>query len=113
MASGKSSMRGSRVGAGPMGEAERGETAPRKPVSYWCRNLHETRRSYAVEPTVIVPDTIDCRSCGRPAGQDVTNPPQTSRSVPFKSHMAYVRERRTQAEGDALVDDALKALRGK
>jgi hypothetical protein len=27
--------------------------------------------------------------------------------------MAYVRERRSQAEGDALVDEALKRLRGK
>ena len=34
-------IRGTRVGAGPMGESERGETAPRRRVSYWCANGHE------------------------------------------------------------------------
>ena len=40
---GGSAIRGSRVGAGPMGEAERGEAAPRLRVSFWCANGHETR----------------------------------------------------------------------
>ena len=31
-----SAIRGSRVGAGPMGEAERGEAIARSHVSYWC-----------------------------------------------------------------------------
>ena len=48
MASG-SAIRGSRVGAGPMGEAERGESAPRLLVSYWCANGHETRPSFSEE----------------------------------------------------------------
>ena len=48
MASG-SAIRGSRVGAGPMGEAERGDAAPRFWVSYWCANGHETRPSFAEE----------------------------------------------------------------
>ena len=34
--SGGSAIRGSRVGAGPMGEAERGEAAPREYVAYVC-----------------------------------------------------------------------------
>jgi hypothetical protein len=37
-----SAIRGSRVGAGPMGEAERGEAIARFRVSYWCANGHET-----------------------------------------------------------------------
>ena len=32
---GGNAIRGSRVGAGPMGEAERGEVAPRVHVSFW------------------------------------------------------------------------------
>ncbi|MDX6319655.1 MAG: hypothetical protein QOD35_3055, partial [Nocardioidaceae bacterium] len=32
---GGSAIRGSRVGAGPMGEAERGDTAPRQRVAYF------------------------------------------------------------------------------
>ena len=41
-------IRGTRVGSGPMGESERGETAARTVVSYWCSNGHETRTSFAV-----------------------------------------------------------------
>ena len=36
-----SAIRGSRVGAGPMGEAERGDQIERATVSYWCGNGHE------------------------------------------------------------------------
>ena len=43
---GGNAIRGSRVGAGPMGETERGETAPRKRVSFWCANRHESRPSF-------------------------------------------------------------------
>jgi hypothetical protein len=44
---GGSAIRGSRVGAGPMGEAERGESIARFRVSYWCANGHETKPSFA------------------------------------------------------------------
>ena len=46
---GGSAIRGSRVGAGPMGEAERGESIARFRVSYWCANGHETKPSFAEE----------------------------------------------------------------
>ena len=36
MAGGGSAIRGSRVGAGPMGEAERGDTAPRQRIVFFC-----------------------------------------------------------------------------
>jgi hypothetical protein len=104
-------IRGHRIGAGPMGEAERGEVAARTPVSYWCRTGHETCRSFAAEAEVTVPATTDCRRCGKPAGRDRANPPELASTVPYKTHMAYVLERRSQAEGDALVDDALAELR--
>ena len=44
---GGNAIRGSRIGAGPMGEAERGEIAPRRRVSFWCANGHESRPSFA------------------------------------------------------------------
>ena len=59
MASGNA-IRGSRVGAGPMGEAERGDAAPRVYVSYWCSNGHETRPSFAEEPGMVVPEAVIC-----------------------------------------------------
>jgi len=104
-------IRGSRVGAGPMGEAERGESAPRNRISFWCANKHETRPSFAAE--AVIPDTWDCPRCGFPAGQDELNPPAPSRNEPYKTHLAYVRERRTDADGEAILAEALAKLRGE
>ena len=56
MASG-SAIRGSRVGAGPMGEAERGDAAPRQRITFWCANGHETKPSFASD--AAVPETWD------------------------------------------------------
>ncbi|PYC73976.1 electron transporter [Streptomyces tateyamensis] len=110
MASGNA-IRGSRVGAGPMGEAERGESAPRTRISFWCANKHETRPSFAAE--AVVPETWDCPRCGFPAGQDEHNPPAPSRNEPYKTHLAYVRERRSDADGEAILAEALAKLRGE
>jgi hypothetical protein len=104
-------IRGSRVGAGPMGEAERGDTAPRFWISYWCANGHETRPSFAEDANVQVPETWDCPRCGFPAGQDQDNPPAPPRTEPYKTHLAYVRERRTESDGEAILAEALDKLR--
>ncbi len=106
-------IRGSRVGAGPMGEAERGEAAPRVVMSYYCANGHETRPSFAVEASGGVPEHWDCPRCGFPAGQDAANPPAPFRVEPYKTHLAYVKERRTDADGAAILDEALTALRDR
>ncbi len=110
MASGNA-IRGSRVGAGPMGEAERGESAPRLRISYWCANGHETRPSFAEDMSSQIPDTWDCPRCGLPAGRDQDNPPAAPRNEPYKTHLAYVRERRTDADGEAILAEALEKLR--
>ncbi|MFD5629376.1 MULTISPECIES: RNA polymerase-binding protein RbpA [unclassified Streptomyces] len=110
MASGNA-IRGSRVGAGPMGEAERGESAPRLRISFWCSNGHETVPSFASDAQV--PDTWDCPRCGFPAGQDQENPPDPPRTEPYKTHLAYVRERRSDADGEAILAEALAKLRGE
>jgi hypothetical protein len=94
-----------------MGEAERGDAAPRVYVSYWCSNGHETRPSFAEEPGMVVPDLWDCPRCGFPAGQDQDNPPAPPRVEPYKTHLAYVKERRSDADGAAILDEALTSLR--
>jgi RNA polymerase-binding protein len=105
-------IRGSRVGAGPMGEAERGEAAPRFRISYWCANGHETKPSFAEDGAVEAPEIWDCPRCGFPAGQDRDNPPNPPRNEPYKTHLAYVKERRTDADGAAILEEALAKLRG-
>ncbi len=108
---GGNAIRGSRVGAGPMGEAERGDTAPRLLLSYWCANGHETRPSFAEEAGESVPETWDCPRCGLPAGQNKAAPPVAVKIEPYKTHLAYVKERRSGTDGDVILQDALKALR--
>jgi hypothetical protein len=108
---GGNAIRGSRVGAGPMGETERGETAPRKRVSFWCANRHESRPSFAAEAEI--PELWDCPRCGFPASRDRDNPPAPPRTEPYKTHLAYVRERRDDSDGEALLNEALEELRSR
>lgn len=108
---GGSAIRGSRVGAGPMGEAERGEPAPRRRITYWCANGHESRPSFADDADI--PDTWDCPRCGLPAGQDRETPPSAPKNEPYKTHLAYVKERRSDADGEAILAEALAKLRGE
>jgi hypothetical protein len=94
-----------------MGEAERGEEAPRQRISFWCANRHETRPSFAVDAPI--PDTWDCPRCGFPAGRDRTNVPDPPRNEPYKTHLAYVRERRNDQDGEAILQEALNRLRAE
>ena len=48
-----------------------------------------------------------------PAGVDEQNPPPAPRTEPYKTHLAYVRERRSDADGDALLEEALTRLRAR
>lgn len=106
---GGNAIRGSRVGAGPMGEAERGEAAPRQRFAFFCANDHETRPSFSHDATV--PEIWDCPRCGFPAGQDRDHPPSPHKAEPYKTHLAYVRERRNAEDGEAILAEALAKLR--
>lgn len=112
MANGGSAIRGSRVGAGPMGEQYRGFKSERVQRSYYCVNGHVQEPMFAahIDP-VEIPDMIDCPNCGMPAGQDKKNPPETAKHEPYKTHLAYVKERRTSDEAKALLDEALASIR--
>lgn len=110
---GGNAIRGSRVGAGPMGEAERGDVAPRVWLSFYCANGHETTPSFAQEEGVVLPEAWDCPKCGLPAGPDKDNPPAAVRVEPYKTHLAYVKERRSDEDGAAILEESLKALRDR
>jgi len=112
MASGGSAIRGSRVGAGPMGEQDRGFHADRIQVSYWDEMGNETVRNFAANlPEEEIPDIIDSPSTGLPAGRDRENPPSVAKLEPYKTHLAYVKERRTEEEAANLLEEALVQLR--
>jgi RNA polymerase-binding protein len=114
MASGGSAIRGSRVGAGPMGEQDRGYHAERIQVSYWDEMGNETVRHFAANlPEDEIPAIIDSPSTGLPAGRDKENPPSVAKLEPYKTHLAYVKERRTEEEAAGLLDEALTQLRAR
>jgi hypothetical protein len=111
MAGGANAIRGSRVGAGPMGEAERGEAAPRKAVTYFCAHEHRSVVTFSVEAST--PESWDCPKCGLPAGLDVENAPPPPKIEPYKTHLAYVKERRSDREAAEILDEAIQTLRDR
>jgi hypothetical protein len=102
-------IRGVRVGSGPIRPDERCEPVARRTVTYWCANGHRIDPLFAAD--VAVPSTWECPRCGQPAGRDELHPPGTLRSEPYKSHLAYVKERRSDAEGAEILAEALRNLR--
>ena len=112
MASGGSAIRGSRVGAGPMGEQDRGYVADRVHRSYYFSNGHVQDLKFAAHIDVAdIPIQLDCPNCGMPAGQDKDNPPVILKHEPYKTHLAYVKERRTDEEAKDLLDEAVASVR--
>ena len=109
--SGGSAIHGSRVGAGPVGEAERGEVAPRIFATYYCAHGHSVRPAFAAD--VQPPEIWECAKCGLPANRDRDNPPEPPKTHPYKTHLAYVKERRSDTEGEAILGEALEALRDR
>jgi hypothetical protein len=92
-----------------MGEAERGDTAPRRQVVYFCAHRHESVVIFAVDAQV--PESWDCPRCGLPASLDSDNPPPPPKIEPYKTHLAYVKERRSDKEAEAILDEAIATLR--
>jgi hypothetical protein len=92
-----------------MRPSERCDPAPRREIGYWCANEHMHQILLAAD--AVAPATWDCPRCGLPAGQDRLNPPGRPRAEPYKSHLAYVKERRSDADGAAILAEALAQLR--
>jgi hypothetical protein len=104
-----SAIRGSRVGSSPMRPDERSEPAPRREVMYFCAAGHASQIWFALD--AAAPETWDCPRCGQPAGLDGQNPPGRLRAEPYKSHLAYVKERRSEEDGAKILAEALEKLR--
>ena len=90
---------------------DRTEAVARNPVSYWCANGHQTDPSFAAD--VPVPPQWECPRCGLPAGQDEHNPPARPRAEPYKTHLAYVKERRSDEDAEAILAEAMRRLHAR
>lgn len=106
---GGSAIRGSRVGAGPLGESERGEAAPRRRTKFFCSNGHTITVAFALDAEI--PEQWDCPRCGLPASKDAENMLSAPKNEPYKTHLAYVKERRSDTDGHVILAEALMALR--
>jgi len=97
-----------------MGEQDRGFHAERVQVFYWCANGHELSPHFlaTIGPDEI-PQILDCPNCGMPAGRDRAKPPVVAKLEPYKTHLAYVKERRSEEEATTLLDEALEQLRAR
>jgi hypothetical protein len=111
LAGGGSAIRGSRVAAGGGGAPARGAAAPRQAVTYFCAHGHRSVIAFSVE--AVVPDSWDCPKCGLPAGLDSENAPPAPKIEPYKTHLAYVKERRSDKEAEVILDEAIQLLRSR
>ena len=97
-----------------MGEQDHGYHAERISISYWDALGNETVRHFAAGiPEDEIPDVIDSPHSGLPAGRDKDSPPELAKSEPYKTHLAYVKERRTEKEATSILEDALATLRDR
>lgn len=113
-----SGFRGIRVGA-TEGAAPRHEPldgaavrSPRIRVSYRCAKGHETPLVFAQLPDDQIPGVWDCRRCGGPATRDGAQ--FGADDVPvegYKSHLEYVKERRSSQDAEDVLAGALERLR--
>ena len=100
------------MGSGPMGEKDHGVRAERVAVSYWDALGNETVRYFAADiDEADIPEQIDSPHTGLPAGRDRQSPPELLKNEPYKTHLAYVKERRTPEEAEELLEQALQKLR--
>ena len=60
--------------------------------------------TFAIE--AAAPDSWDCPKCGLPASLDIENPPPAPKIEPYKTHLAYVKERRSDKEAENILDEA-------
>jgi hypothetical protein len=108
--SGSGGLRGSRLGSGHSREIDRWTMEPRRRVSYWCEAGHESTPAFAT--SAPEPDHWPCHVCGNPAGRSADAPPVAPpRTLIPKTPYEYLKMRRSDEEGEAMLAEALAKLR--
>lgn len=120
MVHGSQGFRGTRAGVtagtGPKNESDStvGENLPRIRVPYWCANGHETRLVFLKLPEDQIPANWDCPKCGLVAAREPgVAPCERQDDEVFKSHLDYVKERRSSQDAERVLAGALKRLRSR
>jgi hypothetical protein len=114
-----SGFRGTRAGVtegtGSSFESEdHGKALPRIQISYWCAKGHETRPVFIKLPEDQIPPVWDCRRCGAPASRDgQAAAAADAMDDGYKTHLEYVKERRSGQDADDVLAGALEKLRAR
>jgi hypothetical protein len=114
-----SGFRGTRAGVtegtGSSLESEdHGKALPRIQISYWCAKGHETRPVFIKLPEDQIPPVWDCRRCGAPASRDgQAAAAADAMDDGYKTHLEYVKERRSGQDAEDVLAGALEKLRAR
>ena len=114
-----SGFRGTRAGVtegtGSSFESEdHGKALPRIQISYWCAKGHETRPVFIKLPEDQIPPVWDCRRCGAPASRDgQAAAAADAMDDGYKTHLEYVKERRSGQDVFGVLAGALEKLRAR
>lgn len=92
-------------------QTDRGaKLAARQHAEYWCVNDHLTRVPFAADAEL--PEEWLCYQCGTPAGPERGAPPTTVRQRVFpRTPYEFLMMRRTEADGERLLAEAMADLR--
>ncbi|MGP0221298.1 MULTISPECIES: RNA polymerase-binding protein RbpA [unclassified Paenarthrobacter] len=102
------------LGSGARNHSDPGEAEqlPRIRVPYWCAKGHETRLIFLKLPDDQIPKTWDCPKCGLTAAREPgTASPTRPDDELYKSHLDYVKERRSSQDAETVLAGALERLR--
>jgi hypothetical protein len=105
---------GATEGAAPRQEPHEGVRQPRIRVAYRCAKGHETALMFAQLPEDQIPGVWDCRRCGGTATRDEAQfALEDIAPEGYKSHLEYVKERRSSQDAEDVLAGALEKLRAK
>ncbi|KNH18644.1 electron transporter [Arthrobacter sp. ZBG10] len=115
-----SGFRGTRAGvtAGSGSSLQSGDSPgsplPRMRVSYWCVSGHETQPVFLRLPEDQIPAVWDCRRCGATASRDGQAAAMADAADDgYKTHLEYVKERRSGQDAEDVLAGALEKLRAR
>src|SRR3954452_735174 len=86
-----------------------GPLSDRQSVAYWCRDSHVTKAVLAADAEPA--DALERGTCGNPPTRSADGlGPAIRQPVFFRTPFEFLMMRRTEAEGEALLADAIGEL---
>jgi len=104
-------LRGTRLGATSYENDRNTDLAPRQEIAFVCPKEHHFTVPFAAEAEV--PATWECRVCGAIAFTAEGEQPSPKKVKPPRSHWDMLRERRSIADLEQVLEERLALIRGQ